>query len=271
MKLFNFKIGKKEPFFLIAGPCVVESKDLAIETAGILKEITNSLGINLVYKSSFDKANRTSINGFRSIGIDKSLFILSEVKKIIKIPILSDVHEYTDLNIISDIVDYVQTPALLCRQTSFLEKVAKINKPINIKKGQFLSPWDMKYVVEKVKKYNNNIITVCERGTCFGYNNLIADMRSIKIMQETNCPIIFDASHSVQLPSALGNKSSGQKEFIPILSRAAVAIGISGLFIETHPNPKKALSDGNNSWPLNKMKKLLSELVMIDKIIKRKI
>lgn len=270
MKLCNFEIGIEQPLFLIAGPCVVESEQLAIDSAGILKEITHELNINFIYKSSFEKANRTSKNGFRGLGIDQALNILSKVKKQIKVPILTDVHTNTPLKEIIEIADVLQTPALLCRQTDFIIQVAQTNLPINIKKGQFLAPWDMKNVVEKAKSTGNNNIMVCERGVSFGYNYLLSDMRSLIIMRETNCPVIFDATHSVQLPSGAGNKSSGEREFIPVLARAAVAAGISGIFMETHPNPDQALCDGPNSWPLDKIKLLLHSLKDIDQIVKQK-
>lgn len=270
MKLCNFEIGIEQPLFLIAGPCVVESEQLAIDSAGILKEITNELNINFIYKSSFEKANRTSKNGFRGLGIDQALNILAKVKKQIKVPILTDVHTNTPLQEIIEVVDVLQTPALLCRQTDFIIQVAQTNLPINIKKGQFLAPWDMKNVVEKARSTGNNNIMVCERGVSFGYNYLLSDMRSLIIMRETNCPVIFDATHSVQLPSGAGNKSSGEREFIPVLARAAVAAGISGIFMETHPNPDQALCDGPNSWPLDQIKLLLHSLKDIDQIIKQK-
>lgn len=270
MKLCNFEIGIEQPLFLIAGPCVVESEQLAIDSAGILKEITTELNINFIYKSSFEKANRTSKNGFRGLGIDQALNILSKVKKQIKVPILTDVHTNTPLKEIIEVADVLQTPALLCRQTDFIIQVAQTNLPINIKKGQFLAPWDMKNVVEKARSTGNNNIMVCERGVSFGYNYLLSDMRSLIIMRETNCPVIFDATHSVQLPSGAGNKSSGEREFIPVLARAAVAAGISGIFMETHPNPDQALCDGPNSWPLDQIKLLLHSLKDIDQIVKQK-
>ena len=270
MKLCNFEIGLDKSLFLIAGPCVVESEQLAIDTAGILQEITNELSINFIYKSSFEKANRTSKNGFRGLGIDQALNILSKVKQQIKVPILTDVHTNTPLKEVAKVVDVLQTPALLCRQTDFILEVAATNLPVNIKKGQFLAPWDMKNVVEKAKSTGNNNIMVCERGVSFGYNYLVSDMRSLVIMRETNCPVIFDAGHSVQLPSGLGDKSAGQSEFIPTLARAAVAVGIAGIFIETHPNPDLALCDGPNSLSLNKMYSLLQSLKEIDLLVKEK-
>lgn len=269
MKLCNFEIGIDKPLFLIAGPCVVESEQLAIDTAGFLKSLTQELNINFVYKSSFAKANRTSKSGFTGLGIDKALTILSKVKEQIKVPILTDVHTDTPLQEVATVVDVLQTPALLCRQTDFIIEVAKTNLPVNIKKGQFLAPWDMQNVVEKAKSTGNNQIMVCERGVSFGYNYLVSDMRSLVIMRETNCPVIFDAGHSVQLPGGLGNKSSGQREYIPILSRAATAVGIAGIFMETHPNPDQALCDGPNSWPLDKMRGLLESLKEIDQVVKK--
>ena len=268
MKLCNFEIGLDKPLFLIAGPCVVESEQLAIDTAGILQEITNELSINFIYKSSFEKANRTSKNGFRGLGIDQALNILSKVKQQIKVPILTDVHTNTPLEEVAEVVDVLQTPALLCRQTDFIMQVAKTNLPVNIKKGQFMAPWDMQHVVEKAKSTGNNNIMVCERGVSFGYNYLVSDMRSLVIMRNTDCPVIFDATHSVQLPSGAGDKSSGQREFIPVLARAAVAVGIAGIFMETHPDPDQALCDGPNSWPLNKIKTLLKSLKEIDRVTK---
>lgn len=263
------KVDNHSPFFLIAGPCVIESEQLAIDTAGVLKEITDKLNIHFIYKSSFDKANRTSLNSFRGLGIEQGLKILSQVKKLIGVPILTDVHEDTPLNEIQDVVDVLQTPAFLCRQTNFIQNVASTGKPVNIKKGQFLAPWDMKHVVEKAKATGNDNIMVCERGVSFGYNNLVSDMRSLAIMKETECPVVFDATHSVQLPGGQGGASGGQREFIPVLARAAVAVGIAGLFMETHPNPDKALSDGPNAWPLQEMGTLLTLLKSIDEVVKR--
>lgn len=270
MNLCGFEIGLDKPLFLIAGPCVIESRELALESAGHLKEICQKLSLPFIYKSSFDKANRTSLNSFRGLGIDKGLEILSEVKHQINVPVLTDVHEDTPLDEVANVVDVLQTPALLCRQTNFIQKVAATNKPVNIKKGQFLSPWDMAHVVNKAKSYGNNQIMICERGVSFGYNNLISDMRSLKIMRENQCPVIFDATHSVQLPGGNGGVSSGQREFIPVLARAAVAAGISGIFMETHPDPDKALSDGPNSWPLGKMQDLLESLLEIDAVFKKR-
>jgi 2-dehydro-3-deoxyphosphooctonate aldolase (KDO 8-P synthase) len=269
MKLCNFEIGINQPLFLIAGPCVVESEQLAIDTAGFLKAITSELNINFIYKSSVIKANRTSKHGFTGLGVDKALNILSKVKEQIDVPILTDVHTDTPLSEVASVVDVLQTPALLCRQTDFIIEVAKTNLPINIKKGQFLAPWDMQNVVDKAKSTGNNQIMVCERGVSFGYNYLVSDMRSLVIMRETGCPVIFDAGHSVQLPGGLGNRSSGQREFIPVLARAATAVGISGIFMETHPDPEHALCDGPNSLQLDKMKDLLISLKEIDRLVKK--
>ena len=269
MDLCGFKIGNDKPFFLIAGTCVIESKESAIETAGRLKEITSDLGISFIYKSSFDKANRSSNSSFRGLGIEKGLKILQEVKQKINVPVLTDVHEYTPLNEVATVVDILQTPAFLCRQTDFILNVAKQGKPLNIKKGQFLSPWEMKNVTEKARSTGNESILVCERGFSFGYNNLISDMRSLAILRDTLCPVVFDATHSVQLPGDRGSSSGGQGEFIPVLARAAVAVGISGLFMETHVNPNKALSDGPNSLPLHQMKNLLKVLKEIDRDVKK--
>ncbi len=268
MQLCNFEIDLDKPFCLFAGPCVIESEALALSTAERLKHITDELEIPFVYKSSFDKANRTSINSFRGLGISQGLEILNKVKQQIGVPVITDVHENTPMDEVADVVDVLQTPAMLCRQTDFLLKVVATGKPVNIKKGQFLSPWDMQAVVEKAKSTGNENIMVCERGYSFGYNNLISDMRSLVVMRETHCPVIFDATHSAQLPGGQGNASGGQREFIPALARAAVAVGISGLFMETHPNPDKALSDGPNSWPLDQMPQLLSNLKALDHLIK---
>lgn len=262
-------IGNRKPFFLIAGNCVVESRESAIETAGRLKEITDTLCIPFIYKSSFDKANRSSKDGFRGLGIDEGLRILSEVKSQINIPILTDVHEDTPLNEVSSVVDILQTPSFLCRQTNFILNVAKQGKPVNIKKGQFLSPAEMQNVVNKAKSTGNKEILVCERGFTFGYNNLISDMRSLAILRKTKCPVVFDATHSVQLPGGKGNKSDGCREFVPVLARAAIAVGVAGLFIETHADPDKALSDGPNSWPLERIPELLEMLTSIDQSVKK--
>ncbi|MCX7117657.1 MAG: 3-deoxy-8-phosphooctulonate synthase [Legionellales bacterium] len=269
MKLCGFEVGIDAPLFLIAGPCVIESETLAIETAGYLKEICAALSISFIYKSSFDKANRSSISSYRGPGFEKGLMILEKVKKEVGVPVLTDVHEDTPLLEVSSVVDVLQTPAFLCRQTNFIQNVAALNKPMNIKKGQFLSPWEMKHVVAKAKATGNEQIMVCERGVSFGYNHLISDMRSLKIMRDTGCPVVFDATHSVQLPGAKDGATGGQREFIPTLARAAVGAGISGLFMETHPSPDDALSDGPNSWPLASMKPLLEQLIAIDRVVKR--
>lgn len=268
MNLCGQMVGNQKSFFLIAGPCVIESQSLAIETAGLLKEMTQRLGIHFIYKSSFDKANRTSIDSFRGLGIEEGLRILELVKKTIGVPILTDVHEDTPLAEVAEVVDVLQTPAFLCRQTNFIQKVAQLGLPINIKKGQFLAPWDMKNVVEKARAAGNQSVMVCERGACFGYNNLVSDMRSLAILRETECPVVFDATHSVQLPGGQGKASGGQREFVPVLARAAVAVGVAGLFMETHPNPDKALSDGPNAWPLGEMERLLETLMQIDGAVK---
>lgn len=265
MHLCGFEVGLEHPLFLLAGPCVVESEQLALDTAGQLKEITQRLGIHFIYKSSFDKANRTSHLSFRGLGIEKSLAILEKVKQQIGVPVVTDVHEDSPLEEVAAVVDVLQTPAFLCRQTNFIKRVVEQNKPVNIKKGQFLAPWDMKNVVEKARAFGNDQIMVCERGVSFGYNNLVSDMRSLAIMRETGCPVVFDATHSVQLPGGQGESTGGMRSMIPVLARAAVAVGISGLFMETHPNPEKALSDGPNSWPLALIEPLLQSLMMIDK------
>ncbi|MGH8084641.1 MAG: 3-deoxy-8-phosphooctulonate synthase [Lysobacter sp.] len=269
MKLCGFEIGLDQPFFLIAGPCVIESMQLQLDTAGTLKEITDELGIPFIFKSSFDKANRTSVSGFRGPGIEEGLKVLSEVKKQLGVPVLTDVHEYTPMDEVASVVDVLQTPAFLCRQTDFIQKVASAGKPVNVKKGQFLSPWEMKHVADKALATGNKDIMVCERGASFGYNNLVSDMRSLAVMRDTGCPVVFDATHSVQLPGGAGGKSGGQREFVPVLSRAAMAVGISGIFMETHPKPEAALSDGPNAWPLGKMRALLETLMAIDQVTKR--
>ena len=271
MKLCHFNVGLDQPLFLIAGPCVLESRQLALDTAGELKEICASLGIPFIFKSSYDKANRSSGQSYRGMGIDEGLDILADVKKQIGVPVLTDVHEQADIAAVAAVVDVLQTPAFLCRQTDFIQAIARCGKPANIKKGQFLAPHDMKHVVAKAKEANNgaDTIMVCERGVSFGYNNLVSDMRSLAIMRETNCPVVFDATHSVQLPGGQGTVSGGQREFVPVLARAAVAVGIAGIFMETHPNPEKAMSDGPNSWPLGKMRDLLSTLRDIDALVKR--
>ena len=264
MKLCNFEVGLDRPLFLLAGPCVIESEQMALDTAAELKQICAELGMPFIYKSSFDKANRSSSQSFRGLGIDKGLAILEMVRGSLGVPVVTDVHEDTPLAEVASVVDVLQTPAFLCRQTNFIQNVAAQNKPVNIKKGQFLSPWDMQQVVNKALETGNRQIMVCERGASFGYNNLVSDMRSLAVMRATGCPVVFDATHSVQLPGGQGNVSGGQREFVPVLARAAVAAGISGLFMETHPDPDKALSDGPNAWPLAKMKSLLQVLMRID-------
>ena len=268
MKLCGFDAGLDAPFFLIAGPCVIESEALALETAGQLKEIADSLSIPFIYKSSFDKANRSSAASFRGPGLEEGLRILERVKQQIGVPVLTDVHEDTPLDEVAAVVDVLQTPAFLCRQTNFIQNVARAGKPVNIKKGQFLAPWDMANVVDKARATGNEQILVCERGVSFGYNNLVSDMRALAVMRNTGCPVVFDATHSVQLPGGQGSRSGGQREFVPVLARAAVAAGISGLFMETHPNPEQALSDGPNAWPLPRMKDLLETLKVIDLAVK---
>lgn len=275
MKLCGFEIGLDKPFFLIAGPCVIESHQLAIDTAGILKEMTDELGIPLIYKSSYDKANRSSSASFRGLGIDKGLEILADVKKQFNVPVLTDVHTEGDVPQVASVVDVLQTPAFLCRQTDFIQACARSGKPVNIKKGQFMAPGDMMNVVAKAREAATEAgvpvdsFTVCERGASFGYGNLVSDMRSLAIMRQTGCPVVFDATHSVQLPGGLGNASGGQREFVPVLARAALAVGVAGVFMETHPNPEKALSDGPNAVPLGRMKDLLIQLVDLDKVVKQ--
>jgi 2-dehydro-3-deoxyphosphooctonate aldolase (KDO 8-P synthase) len=271
MKLCGFDVGIEHPIFLIAGPCVIESEQMAIDTAGQLKEICASLGIPFIYKSSYDKANRSSNKTFRGFGITEGLRILDEVRRQVGVPILTDVHTEEQVAEVASVVDVLQTPAFLCRQTDFITAVATCGKPVNIKKGQFLAPGDMKQVVQKAKEANGgaDTIMVCERGASFGYNTLVSDMRGLAIMRETNCPVVFDATHSVQQPGGQGDKSGGQREHVPVLARAAVASGIAGLFMETHPDPSKALSDGPNAWPLGKMKDLLEVLVDLDKVVKK--
>jgi len=268
MKLCGFEVGLDQPFFLIAGPCVIESEQLALDTAGYLKELTAALNIPFIYKSSFDKANRSSHESFRGLGVEKGLEILEKVKKQIGVPVLTDVHEDTPLAEVASVVDVMQTPAFLCRQTNFIQQVASQGIPVNIKKGQFLAPWDMVHVTNKAKATGNQQIMVCERGVSFGYNNLVSDMRSLAVMRDTDCPVVFDATHSVQLPGGQGTSSGGQREFVPVLARAAVAVGIAGLFMETHPNPEEAKSDGPNSWPLHRMQELLEVLLTIDRAVK---
>ena len=269
MKLCGFEAGPDQPLFLIAGTCVIESEAMTLDTAGELKEITAELGIPFIYKSSFDKANRSSQAGFRGPGMEQGLRILAEVKSQLGVPVLTDVHEDTPFSEVASVVDVLQTPAFLCRQTDFILKVANAGKPVNIKKGQFLSPWEMQNVVDKAKSTGNEDILICERGFSFGYNNLISDMRSLAVMRGTGCPVVFDATHSVQLPGGKGSASGGQREFIPVLARAATAAGVAGLFMETHPDPDKALSDGPNAWPLDKMFALLETLQAIDANVKK--
>lgn len=268
MQLCSFEAGLNQPFFLIAGTCVIESEQMAIDTAGYLKELTTVLNIPFIYKSSFDKANRSSHESYRGPGVEQGLKILEKVKQQIQVPVLTDVHEDTPLAEVASVVDIMQTPAFLCRQTNFIQQVAEQGIPVNIKKGQFMAPWDMVHVVNKAKATGNQQIMVCERGVSFGYNNLVSDMRSLAVMRDTNCPVVFDATHSVQLPGGQGTSSGGQREHVPVLARAAVAVGIAGLFMETHPDPAKALSDGPNSWPLHRMKELLETLVTIDRAVK---
>ncbi len=270
MKLCGFDIGLNQPMFLIAGPCVIESEQLAIDTAGRLKEICNDLQINFIYKSSYDKANRSSGLSFRGFGIDEGLRILAEVKSQIGVPVLTDVHDRDEIAPVAKVVDVLQTPAFLCRQTDFIQAAASAGKPVNIKKGQFLSPWDMRNVVEKAREASGaDNIMVCERGASFGYNNLVSDMRSLAVMRNTGCPVVFDATHSVQLPGGQGTTSGGQREFVPVLARAAVAAGISGLFMESHPDPSRAKSDGPNAFPLAYMKEMLQTLKVLDATVKQ--
>jgi 2-dehydro-3-deoxyphosphooctonate aldolase (KDO 8-P synthase) len=268
MKLAGFEVGIDRPLFLIAGPCVVESQALVQEVAGTLKEVTDALGVPLIFKASFDKANRSSGSSFRGPGLESGLKALQSVQQLFKLPVLTDVHEDTPIADVAAVVDVLQTPAFLCRQTNFILQVAAAGRPVNIKKGQFLSPWEMQNVVDKARSTGNQRIMVCERGFCFGYNNLVADMRSLSAMRATGCPVVFDATHSVQLPGAQGNASGGQREFVPVLARAAVAAGIAGIFMETHPRPETALSDGPNAWPLARMGSLLSTLKQLDTISK---
>ena len=275
MKLCGFDVGLDQPFFLIAGPCVIESRQMALDTAGYLKEITQELGIPFIYKSSFDKANRSSGNSFRGLGMEKGLEILADVKKQIGVPVLTDIHSIEEITPVAAVVDVLQTPAFLSRQTDFIEACGRSGKPVNIKKGQFLAPHDMVNVIAKARAaakaagLNEDNFMACERGVSFGYNNLVSDMRSLAIMRETNCPVVFDATHSVQLPGGQGISSGGERQFVPVLARAAVAVGVSGLFMETHPNPAEALCDGPNAVPLNRMKELLSTLVDLDRVVKK--
>ena len=269
MELCGFKVGIDQPLFLMAGPCVIESEQFAIDTAGALKEITTELQIPFIYKSSYDKANRTSLSSFRGPGLEEGMRILEAVKKQVGVPVMTDVHEDTPVEEVARVVDVMQTPAFLCRQTNFIQRVAEQKIPVNIKKGQFLSPWEMKHVADKALATGNRQIMVCERGVSFGYNNLVSDMRSLAAMRDTKCPVVFDATHSVQLPGGGGTKSSGQREFVPVLARAAVAVGIAGLFIETHPDPDCAPSDGPNMWPIKKMRSLLQVLKELDSLVKK--
>jgi len=270
MKLCGFEVGLDKPFFLIAGTCVIESRDMAMDTAGRLKEITSALGIPFIYKSSYDKANRSSGKSYRGMGMDKGLEILQDVRKTLGVPVLTDVHDISEIAAAAAAVDVLQTPAFLCRQTDFIHAAASAGRPVNIKKGQFLSPQEMKNVVDKAREASSSDnIMVCERGASFGYNNLISDMRSLAIMRDTGCPVVFDATHSVQLPGGQGTASGGQREFVPVLARAAMAVGIAGVFMETHPNPEKALSDGPNAWPLGMMQELLATMKELDALVKR--
>jgi len=271
VKLCGFEAGLSQPLFLIAGPCAIESRQLAFDTAGQLKEICAAVGVPFIYKSSFDKANRSSGKSFRGVGMDEGLKILADVRTQIGVPVLTDVHEMDQIKAVAAVVDVLQTPAFLCRQTDFIHAVARAGKPVNIKKGQFLAPTDMKNVVDKAREASGaDNIMVCERGASFGYNNLVSDMRSLAIMRDTGCPVVFDATHSVQLPGGQGTSSGGQREFVPVLARAAVASGVAGVFMETHPNPAKALSDGPNAWPLDRMAELLATLKDIDALVKRR-
>ncbi len=271
MKLCGFNVGLNQPLFLIAGPCVIESEQMALDTAGQLKEICAELQINFIYKSSYDKANRSSGKSFRGLGMDEGLKILAKVKQQINVPVLTDVHAEDEISAVADVADVLQTPAFLCRQTDFIQAVARSGKPVNIKKGQFLSPWDMRNVVDKAREVNGGAdnLMVCERGASFGYNNLVSDMRSLAVMRNTGCPVVYDATHSVQLPGGQGTASGGQREFVPGLARAAVAVGLAGIFMETHPNPSKALSDGPNSFPLGHIKAMLATLKGLDDLVKQ--
>jgi 2-dehydro-3-deoxyphosphooctonate aldolase (KDO 8-P synthase) len=268
MKLCGFEVGPDRPFFLIAGPCVIESEGLVMEVAGRMRELTRELGIPYIFKASYDKANRSSKGSFRGPGIEEGLRILSEVRRQLGLPVLTDVHEDTPLAEVASVVDVLQTPAFLCRQTNFIVNAASQGKPVNIKKGQFLSPWEMRNVVDKARSTGNEQVMVCERGFTFCYNNLVADMRSLAVMRDTGCPVVFDATHSVQLPGGQGSASGGQREFVPVLARAAVAAGVAGVFMETHPDPARALSDGPNAWPLDRMRALLAVLKDIDAAVK---
>lgn len=269
MKLCHFEVGLDQPLFLIAGPCVIESRELAMDTAGALKALCGELGVPFIFKSSYDKANRSSSKSYRGLGMEKGLAILADVKRALRVPILTDVHEAGEIAAAAEVADVLQTPAFLCRQTDFIHAAASAGRPVNIKKGQFLSPWEMKNVVNKAREASGaDNIMVCERGFAFGYNNLVSDMRSLVVMRDTGCPVVFDATHSVQLPGGQGDASGGQREFVPALARAAVATGIAGIFMETHPDPAKALSDGPNAWPLDRMRALLETLVELDRVVK---
>ena len=276
MKLCGFDVGLDQPLFLIAGPCVIESREMALDTAGQLRDICRTLGLNFIYKSSYDKANRSSGKSFRGLGMEQGLDILADVKKQLGVPVLTDVHAEHEVAAVAAVVDVLQTPAFLCRQTDFIQACAASGKPVNIKKGQFMAPGDMKQVVLKAREAavakagDADSIMVCERGASFGYNNLVSDMRSLAIMRETGCPVVFDATHSVQLPGGQGDRSGGQREFVPVLARAAVAVGVSGLFMETHPDPEKAMSDGPNAWPLGQIAVLLEQLMELDALVKRR-
>lgn len=268
MELCSFEVGERNPFFLISGPCVIESEELAMSTAQRLKETTEALNIPFIFKSSFDKANRSSRSSYRGLGMEEGLRILDKVKCEIGVPVLTDVHEYTPLDEVADVVSVLQTPAFLCRQTDFIENVCSQDLPVNIKKGQFLAPLDMLHVVDKARSTGNSQIMVCERGVSFGYNNLVSDMRALALLRQTGCPVVFDATHSVQMPGGLGSKSGGQREMVPVLARAAAGVGVDGIFAETHPDPSQAKSDGPNSWPLDLMPDLLEELTAIDRVVK---
>jgi len=268
MNLCGFEVGLDKPFFLISGPCAIETEALALETAAYLKEVTDKLGIPYIYKSSFDKANRTSHDSPRGVGLEAGLRILEKVKNEVGVPVLTDVHEDSPMDEVASVVDVLQTPAMLSRQTNFIQAVARTGKPVNIKKGQFMAPWDMTNVVAKARAVGNDNIMVCERGCSFGYNNLVSDMRGLAVMRETDCPVVFDATHSVQLPGGQGGSSGGQREHVPVLARAAVAVGVAGLFMESHPDPANAMSDGPNSWPIDRMEELLASLQAIDRVVK---
>ena len=270
MQLCGFEVDNRRPLFLIAGTCVIESRQLALDTAGELKAMCAELGVPFIYKSSFDKANRSSTKSFRGLGMEQGLAILDEVRRQIGVPVLTDVHEDTPLDEVASVVDVLQTPAFLCRQTNFIQNVARQGKPVNIKKGQFLAPWDMGNVVDKARAVGNQQIMVCERGVSFGYNTLVSDMRGLAVMRDTGCPVVFDATHSVQQPGGLGERSGGQREFVPVMARAAVAAGVAGVFAETHPDPERALSDGPNAMPLRHMRALLEDLCAIDAVVKRR-